>query len=150
MDADILVLCDIYDLLLHHDSSDAVSVVKNEKRFEWPSLMVFSNDLCSNLTPEWLENPEHKPFDLSWAQSIGSLPAEYNHCVGYDAPRDDAKIVHYTQGIPCFPETEDSEYRDEWIDEMKATHATVPWREIMGKSVHEEPVMERYRKRLAA
>ena len=31
---------------------------------------------------------------------IGELPARWNHLVGYDAPRADAALVHYTLGGP--------------------------------------------------
>jgi hypothetical protein len=143
------MLCDIYELVEQHDIKNAVSVAQHQQRFEWPSLMVFSNGCCKKLTPEWIDDKKNNPFDFSWAPSVGNLPPEYNHCIGYDPPGP-AKIVHYTQGIPCFPETEDSEYRDEWMEEFKSATSTVPWADIMGKSVHEEPVLKRYNERLAS
>ena len=145
MDADMLVLCDIYQLVEQHSAFNAVSVAQHQQRFEWPSLMVFTNGSCQKLTPEFVDNGANKLFDFAWASNIGNLPSEYNHCIGYDAPRDDAKIVHFTQGIPCFQETADSEYQQEWMDELASCTSTVPWFEIMGGSVHAEPVLERYR-----
>ncbi len=141
----MLVLCDIYELVdAAIDEEASVHVVKNPQlRFEWPSLMVFNNENCMALTPEYIQDEHSKPQSFDWANKVAGLPAEYNHCIGYDAPRSDAKIVHYTQGIPCFPETEDSEYREEWMDELNMVRASVPWIDIMGNSVHAQPVLKR-------
>jgi hypothetical protein len=148
MDADMLCLCDVYDLAPDRALYEyPVSVVKNPQlRFEWPSLMLFNNEKCTGLTPEYIDDPDSKPmsFDwIDWVAGVGELPAEYNHCVGYDKPREDAKIVHFTQGIPCFPETKDSEYGQAWIDEFNMCRSSVSWAEIMGNSIHAKPVMER-------
>jgi len=149
LDADMLCLGDIADLfLMCHNRFDSVSVVKNPRlRFEWPSLMFFNNAHCKNLTLDVIEKGE--PQSLSWATSVGEIPSEWNHLIGYDKPRRDAKIVHYTQGIPCFEETKDTEYAAEWIDELKSCNSTVPWKEIMGKSVHAKPVLERLARKAA-
>ena len=142
----MLCLCDIYDLLDPIEEDRSVHVVKNKQlRFEWPSLMVFQNDLCRELTPEWIDSPTSAPQSFNWASTygVGELPSELNHCVGYDLPRTDAKIVHFTQGIPCFEETKDSEYGPQWLDEFNSARSSVSWTEIMGNSVHAKPVLER-------
>jgi hypothetical protein len=136
MDADMLVLCDIYDLLEHHTCLNTVTVAQHQQHFEWPSLMIFTNAACKKLTPEFINSKDNKMFDFKWAKSIGNLPPEYNYCVGYDPPIEDAKIVHFTQGIPCFPETENSPYRKEWYEELEVATSTVSWKELMGNSVH--------------
>lgn len=141
----MLCLCDIHELVERHEVTNAVSVAQHQQHFEWPSLMVFSNGCCLKLTPEYVDNKENKMFDFKWAPSIGNLPPEYNYCVGYDKPRNDAKIVHYTQGIPCFPEVSDSPYKEEWYAELNSATSTVPWKQIMGGSVHEQRVLERQR-----
>ena len=51
-------------------------------------------------------------------------------------PRSDAKMVHYTQGMPIYEETTGSEYRDAWLAEHKKSNATTPWQELMARSVH--------------
>jgi hypothetical protein len=59
---------------------------------------------------------------FKWLESeslIGALPARWNHLVGYDAPRSDAALVHYTLGGPYFPEYADCEYADEWRAERR-------------------------------
>jgi len=141
MDADMLCLADICELWKLADESP-VSVVKNPNlRFEWPSLMFFRNELCKNLTLEFIENGN--PQSLAWASKIGEFPAEWNHLVGYDKPRTDAKNVHFTQGIPCFPETKHCEYWQAWQDEIRKANGSVPWADIMGDSIHAKRVLER-------
>jgi hypothetical protein len=134
LDADMLVLCDLHEVL-DFAGTASVTLVKNARKFEWPSLMVFNNGACLRLKPEWLEDETNNPYAFSWG-TVGDMPSAYNHCVGYDKPRGDAKIVHYTQGIPCFPETRDCEYSDEWVEECRNATFTVPWKDLMGTSVH--------------
>jgi len=135
LDPDMIVLEDIHKIKEFVFMDKAVSIVKNPLRFEWPSLMYFNNPLCGELTLE--EVALGKPQTLAWAQDrIGALPSEWNHCVGYDAPNPNAKIVHFTQGIPCWPETQDCEFSKEWQKEAKLTIGTVSWNELMGQSVH--------------
>ena len=142
LDADMLVLDDIWKLDdLCAPQMKGVSVVPHEKRkFERPSLMYFNNARCRRLTPELIETGV--PQTLDWADSIGEIPSEWNHLVGYDNQRTDAKIVHFTQGIPCFPETKDHEYSAEWHREAKQTCSTVSWEAIMGNSVHRQAVLK--------
>lgn len=137
MDSDMLCLADIHEI---PRNKEPVSVVKNPLRFEWPSLMVFNNWYCRKLTPEYIET--QSPQSLEWAYSIGELPKEWNHLVGYDQPKE-AKIVHFTQGIPCFPEVQGCEYTDEWMREAQVCSSAVPWEVLMGNSVHAQPVKER-------
>jgi hypothetical protein len=108
--------------------SEIVSV-----QFERPSVMLFNCAECKRLTPEYIETGKPQSFD--WADAIGHLPKEWNHLVGYDPPGP-AKLVHFTQGIPCFPETQQDEYAAEWQAAMQSLASTVPWAEIMGNSVH--------------
>ena len=132
MDADMLCLGDIHELT--REPLCAVSVVKNPIRFEWPSLMVFANSLCRKLTPEYIET--ESCFDLKWANEVGSLDPAWNHLVGYDTPRDDAKIVHFTKGIPIWPETQECEYAQQWHEEMRDTVSSVSYADLMGRSIH--------------
>ncbi len=134
LDPDMIVLDDIFKVFKHYDSRNAVSVVKNPLRFEWPSMMIFNNALCRELTPEYIE--KNSPQKLEWADKIGELPTEWNHLVGYDKPNPDAKIVHFTKGIPCWPETNFGEFAQEWCDEANYANSTVTWDELMGGSVH--------------
>lgn len=141
MDADMLCLADICELdEICSPQIASVCVVKNKLRYEWPSLMYFNNAHCRNLTPKLIE--EDTPQQFTWATSTGEIPSEWNHLVGYDPQRPDAKVVHFTQGIPCFAETCRSEYVNEWLKEAKTCMSSVSWEEIMGKSVHREAVLQ--------
>ena len=51
---------------------------------------------------------------------IGELPGRWNHLVGYNPPRDDAALVHYTLGGPYFAEYGDCEYAEHWRRERDA------------------------------
>lgn len=132
MDADVLVRGDVAEL----SSKDAVSVVFHaEHSYENASVMVFDCAQCQVLTPAYVEAAKN-PLKLDWAASVGHLPKAWNHLVNYDAPNPDAKLVHFTQGIPCFDETRNDEHAEEWNKVAAQCMTTVPWEQIMGNSVH--------------
>jgi hypothetical protein len=147
MDADMVVSGDIMELFSAADGS-AVQVMKAQPRFEWASLMLFDCAKCGILTPTFVES-ERDPLALEWAGEVGELPDEWNHCVGYHEPKK-AKLYHYTQGLPCWHETRGLPEDDAWQIEAALISKTVSWKELMGKSVHAKPVLERLFKRLAA
>lgn len=138
LDADMLVRGDIYSLLETVDPMAAVSVVQRsgDKKFEMASLMLFNNKRCRNLTPEYVEAPTHGMFDMGWASKLGTLPKEWNHLVGYDLPNPAAKLVHFTQGIPVWEETNTCEWASEWLAEVREAGGSVSFAELMGSSVH--------------
>lgn len=131
LDADMLCLTDIMEITQYANAP--VSVVKNKQRFEWPSLMLFDCAQCKVLTPEFVQNSDQL-FKMNWAD-VGEIPSEWNHLVGYDEPQD-AKIVHFTKGIPVWPQTMGCEYADEWHQERRLMMSTVSFDELMGRSVH--------------
>lgn len=153
LDVDILVRGDISELfhLIDGVPDKAVWVSKNKMAFEWASVMAFNCDHPDNrkLTPEFIETAAalHK---ISWTDAVGNLPPEWNQLVGYDPPREDAKLLHFTQGVPAYPETIGGGYAAEWKAELKAATATRPWAELMGQSVHAAPVLERLGRSRAA
>ena len=128
---------DIVELFNLSDKRYAVQVVDG-LRFERPSLMLFNNSKCKTLTPEWIDDEQNQPQLLEWGK-VGYLPDEWNHCVGYQDKKE-AKLIHYTQGIPYFPETKNCDYSQEWWDEMNTALGTVSWQELMGSSVHANAV----------
>lgn len=143
MDGDMIARADVRDLEALADPAMAVSVVMGAKRFEWPSLMLFrcDNARCGDLTPEWVGDPTTAPQTLEWAgDRLGWLPPEWNYCVGYDAPIQDPKVIHYTAGIPCWPETRWCDQAGAWFEEREAALATVTWEALMGNSVHRKVV----------
>ena len=64
---------------------------------------------------KWLAGDDH----------IGALPDRWNHLVGYNPPRKDAALVHYTLGGPYFDEYRNCEYSAEWFAERDAMLRTV-------------------------
>lgn len=149
IDSDFICQGDIAELLaypLAYPDQD-VFVSKNKLRFEWASLMVFNNAHCKILTPEYVDNINNQCFDFSWAQNVGDLPATWNHLVGYDEPNPNAKMIHYTQGIPCWPETKECEHSDSWWKFAKTVLASVSFKDLMGNSVHAKHVYARLQKK---
>ena len=147
MDADMLVLDDICKLQDFVSDDYAVSVYKSKQKFEWPSLMLFNNSKCKTLTTEYINNPETKPQSFEWADAIGELPVEWNYCVGYEKDDIDAKIVHYTAGIPDFAETRNCKYSGEWREEYQSMTSNCSWLELMGDSVHANLVLQEIQER---
>lgn len=140
MDADMVVTGDIAELFQYGGS--AVSVMQEQARFEWASVMLFNCGCCLKLTPEFIEDERNALFDLAWAPSVGSIPPEWNSCVGYAEPTE-SKLYHFTQGLPCFPETAGLPEDAVWHDAKKKMLGTVSWKELMGTSVHAKHVLKR-------
>lgn len=153
MDADMIVRGPIDDLFNFVKDQEAagngadVHVVKNRERFEWTSLMMFECWRCKQLTPEVIQ--EGQVNTLEWATKIGELPANWNHCVGYDRRNPDARVVHYTQGVPYFREVRNCEFYQEWWEEFHSSQSTCSWIELMGHSRHCGPVLDRLKETAA-
>jgi hypothetical protein len=140
LDADMVVTGDIAELA--NDFSDlrtSVRVMQKQPRFEWPSAMLFNCHNCTQLTPEYVENPKNPLFDLAWADhGVGELPPEWNVLCGYGEERTDGKLYHFTRGLPVWPETRGQTPQDAiWIKEARITGSTCTYQELMGNSVHE-------------
>lgn len=143
MDADMVVTGDIKELFESECSMNAVSVMMDQPKFEWASVMLFSNASCHKLTPEFIDDERNALFDLAWAPYVGALNPEWNHCVRYQEPKE-AKLYHYTMGLPCWQETAGAEEDQVWVDAFHEMQSTVSWRELMGNSVHAKETMRRY------
>ena len=140
MDCDMLMRGDIAALWALRDERFAVQVVKHmhvpkeeikflgavQTKYEkknWSSVMLMNCALCTALTPEYVNTATglqlHQFKWLEGDQLIGSIPAEWNHLVGFDPPRPDASLVHFTIGGPYFEEYADCEYSGEWKREYE-------------------------------
>jgi lipopolysaccharide biosynthesis glycosyltransferase len=145
--ADMLVTGDIAELWELRDPSFAMQCVKHEyktkhprkyigtdmespnvmyPRKNWASLMLIN---CEHDAWRRLEFFEQKPSDairLKWlaADEIGSLPAVWNWLVDEYGEEKNAKLLHWTAGIPAFPHYVNAPMADEWAAAaVKVTHA---------------------------
>jgi len=140
MDCDMLVLDDIARLWALRDERYAVQVVKHvhvpkedvkflgavQTKYEkknWSSVMLMNCAKCTALTPEYVNSATGLQLhQFKWLDDdslIGELPSRWNHLVGYDPPRKDASLVHYTIGGPYFEEYAQCEYAREWWHERE-------------------------------
>lgn len=136
LDADMVVTGDIAELFTHVDGMHAVHVNKDQAKFEWPSAMLFDCELCTDLTPEYVDDPRNVLFDFAWANKVGEFPPEWNHAVGYAEARSDAKLYHFTKGIPIWRETRGNVEDSVFHDAYKHMLHSVSHAELMGNSVH--------------
>jgi hypothetical protein len=139
LDSDMVVTGNVAELFFKFQAD--IALMMEQAEFEWASAIVFNCERCRILTPKFIDTRTNILFDMHWTKTIAALPQEWNHCVGYAKPGV-AKLYHYTQGIPIWPETrgvEDAPY----IAAAKAMLHTVSWSELMGNSVHAQHVRDR-------
>ena len=145
MDSDFLARTDIAPL--HGTEMSPMSDVgfvphSGSRRFERASLMVFNNYLLKQLTPEYVQTAKTL-HTCEFAQSPCHLDKRWNHLVGYDEPSKDAKMAHFTQGLPCYTQTQNDEFASEWVKVAKQVNSTESWEKLMGHSVHAPFVKQR-------
>jgi hypothetical protein len=90
----------------------------------WSSVMIWSCDYMPHhkLTPKFIaEQPGSYLHRFEWMPEdrIGELPAEYNHLVAEQPFNPEAKIAHFTLGIPGFEHYRHADYAQEWTDTLK-------------------------------
>ena len=141
MDCDMLCRTDIAGLVaLTEHAAEAVLVCKHdyvpktERKFlnqvqtryarkNWSSLMLFNNERCRALTPQYVNGASGLDLHrFAWLadEQIGAVSLEWNWLVG-EYPHDArAKIVHFTRGGPYFDEYRECDYADEWFAEYEA------------------------------
>lgn len=139
LDLDMVVKDDIAKLFDCADDRYAVMVAKNEKRFEWASAMLFNCERNHMLTEQYIRDGAGL-HGINWVpeSDVGCLPADWNVLVGYDEPILNPKLIHYTQGIPLFPETKDCDYANDWFKALERANTASSWMELMGSSIHAE------------
>lgn len=138
LDGDMVVHTDLADMVKLHKFGHAVSVVKHDykprriskylnqpneayPRKNWSSVMIWDCGHYSNrvLTKEFVQQKDGEYLHrLGWLQDfeIGELPKEYNYLVEEDNQSNDVapKILHWTNGTPCFEGFSDSEFSGAW------------------------------------
>ena len=137
MDGDMILRADIAELWALRKEQFAVQVVMHDdscaphapgtkflgrtqtpyQRKNWSSVMLMNCAKCGALTRKYVDYAsglELHQFKWLWDSEIGSLPKEWNHLVGVNAPNPEAKLVHYTLGLPFFHGYNECEYAKEW------------------------------------
>ena len=92
-------------------------------RKNWSSLMVFNNERCRALSPDYVNAASGLELHrFAWLEDrmIGALELEWNWLVGEYPANPQARIAHYTLGGPWFDEYRDSDYAAEWFAEFES------------------------------
>ena len=140
VDGDMVCTRDMAELWALRDSRYAVQVVRHPDyktkhpmkylgttmetvnasypRKQWSSVVMWNCAHPSNrvLTPSYVQKqPGDHLHRFTWLkdEEIGGLPAEWNHLVMEQEPKE-AAIAHFTVGIPEIPNYAACEYSDEW------------------------------------
>jgi lipopolysaccharide biosynthesis glycosyltransferase len=137
VDGDMICQTDIKELLDLRDGSKALQVVKhdyktkaNQKylgninqdypRKNWSSVILWNCEHPKHklLTPDFIANESGKYLHrFSWLEDneIGELPKEWNWLVTEYPNNEQANIIHYTLGTPCFKDYRNTEMADIWL-----------------------------------
>jgi lipopolysaccharide biosynthesis glycosyltransferase len=138
IDGDMICKEDIAGLFEHYKVGCAVHVAKHDyttkhpvkylgnsnddyPRKNWSSVMVWNCGHPANkvLTPEFVEkqtgNYLHR---FKWLDDgiVGELPLEWNWLVDEYEHNDNAKLLHYTIGAPCFGEYANCDHSSDWYE----------------------------------
>lgn len=140
MDADMLLVSDITELEQQINDRTAVSVVRSLDLYEQTSFMLLNcaHPAHRKLTPDFVQNTDISLHSLDWVgdDEVGELDPKWNQLVGYQEVDFANGNIHYTMGIPAFPETSTSPGTDLWRRSASLAMSAIPWPEIMGQSVH--------------
>lgn len=139
-DGDMICKADIAELFACADDSKAVMVVKHDyktkfprkylgsknedyPRKNWSSVILWNcnHEKNKQLTPEYIRNatPQHlHRFEWLDDEDIGDLKMCWNWLALEQPYNPSAKLIHYTVGIPAFPEYADLDHSDEWHEEV--------------------------------
>lgn len=135
-DGDMVCKADIAELWALRDDKYSVMVCKHDyktkanikylgnknedyPRKNWSSLILFNvgGFRHLDLTPKFVSEATgaflHR-FQWLKDEEIGSLPLEWNWLAEEYPENPQAKLVHYTLGIPAFPEYKDCDHSAEW------------------------------------
>lgn len=140
LDGDMVVNSDIRELVELADPTKSVMCVqhnyqtkasikflnstnRNYKRKNWSSVVLYNCAHPSNriLTPSLIESSTGTFLhQFAWLadDEIGGLPKEWNWLADEYGENDQAKLVHYTLGAPCFEDYKNTPMADRWFKEL--------------------------------
>lgn len=128
MAADIVKLWDLFDdkyavQVVKHNyktssnvkyiGTDMESPNMDYPRKQWASVMLIN---CEH--PDWKKVDDFTNFErlqFKFTDSIGELPIEWNWLVDEFGENSNAKIVHWTLGVPGFKRYRNSPMNDDWF-----------------------------------
>ena len=135
-DGDMVCQADISELWALRDEAKALQVVKHDYKTKaskkylgnknenypkknWSSVILWNCSHPANkiLTPEFIQaKPGSYLHRFSWLSDdlIGDLPMEWNWLAIEYPERDDAKLIHYTLGTPCFKDYANTAMAKQW------------------------------------
>lgn len=97
---------------------------RNYSRKNWASVMIINNEhkAWAGMTPKGIMM--HTPLELLQFQflldkEIGDLPPEWNCLVDEGNPDDNAKILHWTAGLPAFKHYRNTRRSKDWFAELE-------------------------------
>lgn len=148
IDGDMIVRDDITKLFALKDDYKAAMVVKHDyqtkhprkyigsplesvnldyEKKNWSSVILWNCAHYANrvLTPEKVAKVDTKYLHrFGWVPSerLGELPAVWNWLAGEYGECDNAKLVHYTLGIPAFKHYANCDHADEWHRHFLSTN----------------------------
>lgn len=139
IDGDMIVRGDISELwelrkpdkdlmVVKHDYTTRQSekylgnVNQNYPRKNWSSVMLWNcqNYPTQRLTPDFVSRATGEYLHrFQWLQDdrIGELPPEWNWLPDEYGANEQAKLLHWTLGAPCFHDFSDTEQAQVWRDE---------------------------------
>ena len=140
IDSDMLLTTDITELWKLLDNDKAIICVKHDYqtkaaskffgnsnrnfyRKNWSSVVLYNCAHPSNrvLTPTLIESSTgaflHQ-FEWLTDDEIGRLPKEWNWLADEYGVNDQAKLIHYTLGAPCFEDYKNTPMADLWFKEL--------------------------------
>lgn len=140
IDGDMVLQDDILNLWNMRDESKAVMVVKHNyktkastkylgaknedyPRKNWSSVILWncghpSNLALSSKTVAQSTGSQLHQFGWLTDDKIGELPVEWNWLSDEFGNNENAKLVHYTLGTPCFKDFKDSPMSNIWHNEF--------------------------------
>ena len=143
IDGDMIIREDITELYNLRNNDYAAMVVKHDyktksnikylgsknedyPRKNWSSVVLWNCGHNKNrvLTPELIQKSNGSYLHrFSWLDDndIGSLPIEWNWLPDEYGENNNAKLLHYTLGTPCFNEFNNTTQSSEWHKELELT-----------------------------
>jgi hypothetical protein len=137
VDGDMIFRADVAEVLPYLDDMD-VAVVKhdyttkhpvkylgnkneNYPRKNWSSVILWNCERHKMLSPEFVQGQKGSYLHrFQWVPDhrIGELPKAWNWLVGEYEHNENAKLLHYTVGVPAFEAYRDSDHSAEWWHEF--------------------------------